>query len=161
MKDKISALMDDELVAEHSGHLLTAVKAGGEASECWTTYHLIGDVMRGHPLFKPDFQQKLMQKLESEPTVLAPRGKKTFVKSSATWSVAASVAAVMFVGWMVLQQQVHSRHDAAPISMAKVDTAPIEVAQNVPSEYLLAHQALASNSAAYYIQPAAYSESTK
>ncbi|HEY8119370.1 MAG TPA: sigma-E factor negative regulatory protein [Methylophilaceae bacterium] len=151
MKDQISALMDDELALESSEHLLTAVKTGGEASECWATYHLIGDVMRGHPSFKPGFKHQLMQKLESEPTMLAPRSKKALLKSSAMWSVAASVAAVMFVGWVVLQQQVQSSHDSTPV----------EVAQNVPSEYLLAHQALAPNSTAYYIQPAAYSESAK
>lgn len=151
MKDQISALMDDELAPESSEHLFTAVKSGGEASECWATYHLIGDVMRGSPLLKPDFHQQLMKKLDDEPAILAPRSKRVLMKSSALWSVAASVAAVMFVGWMVLQQQVESTHDAASV----------DIAQNVPSEYLLAHQALAPNSAAYYIQPAAYSESTK
>ena len=42
-------------------------------ASCWSTYHLIGDVMRGNALLKPDFNERLMQKLESEPVVLAPR----------------------------------------------------------------------------------------
>jgi sigma-E factor negative regulatory protein RseA len=153
MKDQISALMDDDLAVDTADHLITSVKAGGESAECWATYHLIGDVMRGNPIFKVDFHSRLMQTLEAEPTVLAPRGnaRKFFARTPIMWSVAASVAAVAFVGWMVLQQQVQNGADATPI----------EIAQNLPSEYLLAHQASAPSSAAYYIQPATYTENSK
>jgi sigma-E factor negative regulatory protein RseA len=145
MKDQISALMDDEFDVEGSGHLLTAIKAGGELAESWSTYHLIGDAMRGEAFLQSDLKHRVMQRLESEPTALAP--SRTSVKASPRlWSVAASVAAVMFVGWMVMQQQTQNANDVAPI----------EIAQSLPSEYLLAHQANSANSAAYYIQPAAY-----
>lgn len=148
MKDQISALMDDELALESSEHLLVAAKADSEVSKCWATYHLIGDVMRGNLVFKPDFQQRLMQKLDMEPVALVPRTRKSWIKTSAAWSVAASVAAVMFVGWVVMQQQ----------GKSSTENTPVEIAQNLPSEYLLAHQAMAPSSTAYYIQPAAYSE---
>lgn len=153
MKDQISALMDDELVADATEYLITSVKAGGESAECWATYHLIGDAMRGSPIFKADFHLRLMRAIEAEPTALAPRGiaKKSLVKTPMLWSAAASVAAVVFVGWVVLQQQVQNGADAVPI----------EIAQNLPSEYLLAHQALAPSGAAYYIQPAVYAENGK
>ena len=153
MKDQISALMDDELALDAVEHLITSVKTGGECAECWATYHLIGDAMRGSPIFKADFHLRLMQSLEAEPTVLAPVGmaKKSLLKTPMAWSVAASVAAVAFVGWVVLQQQVQNG----------ADTTPIEIAQNLPSEYLLAHQAFAPSSAAYFIQPATYTESGK
>ena len=124
MKDQISALMDDELALDSSEQVFAAAKTDGELSKCWATYHLIGDAMRGNPVFKPDFEQRLMQKLESEPTVLAPRIKKSFIKTPAVWSIAASIAAVMFVGWMVLQQQVQNGNDITPM----------EIAQNLPSE---------------------------
>ena len=65
MKDQISALMDGELALNSSEHIFTAIKAGGEMASCWSTYHLIGDVMRGNALLKPDFNERLMQKLES------------------------------------------------------------------------------------------------
>ncbi len=149
MKDQISALMDDELALEGSEHVFIAAKADDKLSECWATYHLIGDAMRGNPVLKLDFKRRLMQELESEPTVLAPPIKKPFIKTPALWSIAASVTAVMFVGWMVLQQQVQNGNDIAPV----------EIAQNLPSEYLLAHQALAPTNSAYYIQPVGYSES--
>ncbi len=153
MKDQISAMMDDELAPDATDHLITSVKAGGECAECWATYHLIGDAMRGNPIFKADFHLRIMQTLEAEPTVLAPRGiaKEFFVRTPRSWSIAASVAAVAFVGWMVLQQQVQNGADASPI----------EIAQSLPSEYLLAHQASAPSGAAYYIQPATYAESSE
>ena len=60
----------------------------------------------------------------------------------------ASVAAVMFVGLMLLQQQ----------TQVKNELMPIEIADAVPSEYLAAHQTYAPNSAAYYIQNASYAD---
>ncbi|HEY0268150.1 MAG TPA: sigma-E factor negative regulatory protein [Methyloradius sp.] len=153
MKDQISALIDGELPIENAGHLFIALKAKNEISESWATYHLIGDVMRGNAVFKPGFNERFMQKLDQEPSVLSPRNHakpaKGYTKTSTAWSLAASVAAVMFVGWVVLQQQVHNN----------IDAAPAQIAQNVASEYVLAHQSMAPSSTAYYIQPASYSES--
>ncbi|HSH72453.1 MAG TPA: sigma-E factor negative regulatory protein [Methylophilaceae bacterium] len=156
MKDQISALVDNELSIEGSEHLFKVIKSGSELGQCWATYHLIGDAMRGSPMFKPGFNDRLMQMLENEPTVLVPQAqksiKKSFIRTSPMWSIAASFAAVMFVGWMVLHQQVQT--GAAP--------ATVEIAQNnVPSEYLVAHQSYAPSPSAYYIQPAAYTESSK
>ncbi len=153
MKDQISALIDGELAIENADHLFIALKAKNEISESWATYHLIGDVMRGNPVFEAGFNDRFMQKLEQEPSIVSPHNhtnsSKVVTKTSTAWSIAASVAAVMFVGWVVLQQQVHSH----------VDAPSTQIAQNVASEYLLAHQSMAPSSTAYYIQPASYSES--
>jgi sigma-E factor negative regulatory protein RseA len=155
MKDQISALIDSELSFEDYEHVYTALKADGEATRTWDTYHLIGDVMRGNPVFSADFNSRLMDKLDAEPLVLVASAKSAMLHKSkenkAVWSVAASVAAVMFVGWMVLNHQVAD----------KASVAPAEVAQNVPAEYLAVHQSYAPSNAAYYIQPASYSESAK
>lgn len=156
MKDQISALMDDELDPEASEHLFEALTKDSEYYACWSTYHLIGDSLRGTPQFSPDFHQRLMQRIAAEPTVLAPRRKIT-VKRTHLMSVAASVAAVMFVGWMVLQQQTQQPAQ---------DLNPASVAQNsVPPEsfnsYLLAHQDLAPDNGmqtAYYVRPVTYAE---
>ena len=151
MKEQISALMDDELSTDSLDYLFTAVKSDDNLGECWATYHLIGDVMRGNPMMKPDFKQQLMQKLEAEPAVLAPRNIRR-ERRPMMWSIAASAAAVMFVGWVVLQQQAPENANAAPV---------VEIAQNIPSEYLQAHQAVAPSSSSYFIQPAAYSENAQ
>ena len=151
MKDQVSALVDEELSLEDAEYLYTAIRSSETLSDSWTTYHLIGDCMRGSPIFKADLTDRIMQQLEQEPVVLAPKAKKAAYKTPTLWSVAASVAAVMFVGWMVLQQQVQTHGESAPA----------EIAQNVASEYLLAHQSMAPSNSAYYIQPASYSESDK
>lgn len=160
MKDQISALIDDEISLKDAEYLYTALKANGESRECWQTYHLIGDAMRQSPVFKPDLRDRIMQQVDIEPVVLAPRNtmrdadattaNKTG-KTSLVWSVAASFAAVMFVGLIVLQQQPQQPEAIMPL----------EIAQHFPAEYLQAHQSLAPSSAAYYIQPAAFSENSR
>lgn len=168
MKDQLSALIDGEFEIESSEHLIASAKSGGELKSCWAHYHLIGDAMRGETHMSHDFSQRVMSAIESEPTVLSPNLSSSqkssagatsrasdeqsfYSKSTKFWSVAASVAAVMFVGVMVLQQQLY----------APEQLAPVEIAQSVPTEYLQAHQAAAPSGAAYYIQTASFTEQAK
>lgn len=150
MKSQISALMDGDMALEDAEYLYTTLKSGGESTRAWSDYHLVGDIMRGDPVFKQDFTERLLASLDDEPVLLVPavKRKQAIYKSSRIWSVAASVSAIAFVGWVVLQQQVQSDTEAIPM----------EIAQSVPDEYWLAHQSQASNNSAYYIQPANYSE---
>ncbi|MGQ0442899.1 MAG: sigma-E factor negative regulatory protein [Methylophilaceae bacterium] len=159
MKDQLSAMMDGEIEIESSEHIITSIKSGGELKEAWQHYHLIGDVMRGDVHMCHDFSMRVMQALDAEPTILAinkngvalaaaekTAAKMSLFRTTKVWSVAASVAAVMFVGLMVLQQQLGDSEEASPV----------EIAQNIPLEYLQAHQAAAPSGAAYYIQNANY-----
>ena len=158
MKDQLSALIDGEFDINAAEHLITSAKTGGELKSCWAHYHLIGDAMRGDVQMHHDFSRRVMTALDDEPTVLASNQSKNLLvsgklsrykKSTKLWSLAASVAAVMFVGVMVFQQQF-----SQPESLS-----PVEIAQSVPTEYLQAHQAAAPTSAAYYIQSASFTES--
>lgn len=167
MKDQLSALIDGEFDMASAEHLITSAKSGGELKQCWAHYHLIGDVMRGESHMHQDFSARLMSQLESEPIIFNPNlnasistsvhtstGAASSLSSmqakyainSKVWSIAASVAAVMFVGVMVLQFN------------QTEELAPMEIAQSVPMEYLQAHQAAAANGAAYYIQNASFTE---
>jgi sigma-E factor negative regulatory protein RseA len=191
MTEQISALLDDEIALEDAEHLMTGMQANGHAAEVWGQYHLIGDVMRGADALSVNFKQNLMAKIDLEPTVLSPnaawvnepkvfnetgelneaRHKKQVLegksKSSVThfpvvWSVAASLAAVMVVGWTVLQTQVG--HQVAPAMVAQAalskaaTTSSVVNEQEVPAEYLIAHQASAPSASSYYIQSASYTE---
>ena len=196
MTEQISALLDDEIALEDAEHLMAGMQTNGHAAEVWSQYHLIGDVMRGANALGPNFKQNLMAKIDLEPTVLSPnaawvnepkafseanelnaaRNKKQALdaksKSSATnlpvvWSVAASCAAVMVVGWMVLQTQVGNQAVPAMVAQAavaqaalsqEVATLPAASEQGVPAEYLMAHQASAPSASSYYIQSASYTE---
>jgi sigma-E factor negative regulatory protein RseA len=154
MKSQMSALMDNELDADDAEHLFVALKGEGELSERWSTYHLIGDAMRGESPLSVDFTRRLMQQLEAEPTVLAPAPRRQAHKSSPWMTAVAGVAAVMFVSWVVLQQQAHApAGDMAVPALAQNTVSPASV-----SSYLLAHHATYSASgmqAGYYIQPVA------
>ncbi len=146
MKEQISALMDDDLALEDAEYLMTALKANGEAAKSWATYHLIGDVIRGNKILRHDMTASIMQEIAKQPTVLVPKSRLAKNKQ-VVWSVAASVAAVFFVGLVLLHQQ-----------SQEASVAPIEIAQAVPAEYLRAHQSMSPSNAAYFIQPAAFSQ---
>ncbi len=146
MKEQISALMDDDLALEDAEYLMTALKANGEAAKSWAAYHLIGDVIRGNKVLRHDMTASIMQEIAKQPTVLAPKSRLAKNKQ-VVWSVAASVAAVFFVGLVVLHQQ-----------SQEASVAPIEIAQAVPAEYLRAHQSMSASNAAYFIQPVAFSQ---
>lgn len=162
MSEQISALMDDEIAVEDAEYLITSIHANKQASQTWHHYHLIGDAMRGDVGLSTNFKQKLMQKIDQEPTVLAPSAahvsaSKTDVvrdKLPAKWSIAASVAAVMVVGWMTIQQQTQTDRASAVIEVAEATT----VNQTIPTEYLTAHQSSAPSTSSYYIQSVNYSE---
>ena len=160
MNEQISALLDDEIAVEDASHLITAVQSNKQAAEAWSQYHLIGDAMRGTVMFSTDFKQNLMQKIDLEATVLSPNAalmnissnvkQHTLTKSKlpVAWSIAASCAAVMVVGWIVLHQQAQNSNELTPV----------EVAQSIPAEYLMAHQASAPSPSSYYIQSVNYAE---
>jgi sigma-E factor negative regulatory protein RseA len=163
MKDQLSALIDGEIELEGSEHIVTAMKSGSDLRESWRQYHLIGDAIRGDVDLPSAFSDKIMQALESEPTVLAVNKnsnvsqavekKPTYkvFRNTKIWSVAASAAAVMFVGLMLLQQQFAGTEELSPV----------EIAQSVPMEYLRAHQSIAPSGSAYYIQTASFPESNQ
>lgn len=156
MKEQLSALIDGEFDTQNADHLLIVAKSDGELRRAWNEYHMIGDVMRGDAVYYRNAASRILDALDAEPTVIAPAManaaqvaiKQPFFKKTAFWSVAASVTAVMFVGLMLLQQQ----------KAEQTLVTPIEIAENLPNEYLAAHQTYAPNSAAYYIQSASYTE---
>lgn len=178
MMEQISALADDEIALADAEHLMAAMQTNSHGAQAWAHYHLIGDVMRGADMLSANFKQNLMQKIELEPTVLSPNaGLKNQAqvqvlpaerknKLPVAWAMAASFAAVMAVGWMVLQTQVIGQAKPEMLAQASV-TAPeasapemqtASVNQAVPAEYLMAHQASAPSTTSYYIQSASYSE---
>ena len=151
MKERLSALMDEELGGTEADGCLTRLAEDEALRETWRVYHLIGDTLRGqagHGL-SPDFAQRLA----GEPTVLAPRRAVRPVARSKWYalSAAASVAAVALVGWMALPLV------APPAPIAKAPVAPAIAAVALPpavippaqgvNDYVLAHQRFSPSSA--------------
>lgn len=161
MSEQISALIDDEIAVEDAAHLIASMQSSKQAADAWSQYHLIGDAMRGNLVLSDDFKQNLMHMLDMEPTVLAPQsaqvktGKVAELKDRlpVRWSIAASAAAVMVVGWMAMHQ-IQTGSEAPAFEMAQADIAE----QAIPNEYLAAHQSSAPSVSSYYIQSVSYAE---
>lgn len=172
MKDQLSAFVDGELDDAACERLLQAVKHSDSLYSEWATYHLIGDVMRDNAVLSAGFEQRVMQAIHDEPTVLAPIHAHLHAaeaqadvpsKYKTSWflSAAASVAAVFFVGWMVVNNQTsHGTNGVAPMEIAQLSPEQVQSAQ-IPSEYLLAHQSYAPSGVSSYIQTASYTESAQ
>ena len=100
MNEEVSALMDGQLGDEHSAGCMKRLKENPEARAAWNVYHLIGDTLRGHAALS--LPSNFAQRLQDEPTVLAPRPKlhRTNARTRIALSAAAGISAVAFVGWM-------------------------------------------------------------
>ncbi len=103
--DKVSSLMDGEMDDDESRLAYSRVREQPALNEAWTTFHLIGDTMRGEPLLSEGFQSALAKRLAEEPVILAPQPSKAGRGRRYTTyalSAAASVAAMAWVGWIAL-----------------------------------------------------------
>ena len=135
MKEQISVFMDGEVDEAEAKRLIAALQYS-EAQHEWHAYHLIGDELRGTSSVSGDFMDRFSMRLAEEPTVLAP---KRFTKPHArtfALSAAASVAAVGFVLWAVMQ----TSNESATSSMLAANTPQSELASVNVNPYLLAHQ---------------------
>lgn len=187
MNEHISALIDNEIDFDDARNVMNNLHSNQQAAQSWATYHLIGDVMRGENQVSANFKHQLMAKLDQEPTVLSPNAliekstKKVTNNSSsqsiskktpAVWAIAASLAGVIAVSWVLLQTQLPNNSTQLasqtsvikPIQMAQAEVpqALIEtnnmVEASIPNEYLIAHQASAPTTNAYFIQAASYTK---
>lgn len=146
MAQNISTLMDGELYRDEADQLLGHIKKNPAAQQDWSTYHLIGDVLRQSDYLPSAMPASFFERLQAEPTVLVslrPRSSKAGIFAM---SAAASVMAVAFLGWL----SVHL--DTTPLApqVQKVSSATLRAARlrensNFPSngsmnDYLLAHQ---------------------
>jgi sigma-E factor negative regulatory protein RseA len=140
MKDRISQLMDGELDDRSAADTIKACAQGGEALEAWRSFHLISDAMRDSRVLSAGFSARVMQRLEAEPTVLAPQRARP---ESRTWfalSAAASFAAVALVGWLAFAPQPAVAPQLAQAPKPAAEAPAPAMAPSAANEYLLAHQ---------------------
>jgi negative regulator of sigma E activity len=107
MTERISSLIDGELASgNEQDQALRGLGEGTPERERWDAYHLIGDALRathGVGIGKEAFAKRL----NDEPTILAPRRLEPRLLEHASpirWPmrIAASIAAIVFVGWFVV-----------------------------------------------------------
>ncbi len=103
MKEKLSALVDNELDDRLAQQVLDRLHADGDLREEFALHVAIGDALRGDADFDAGFTAAVMSRLEDEPTVLAPVSARTDTASRSVWmSAAAAAAGVALVSWFGL-----------------------------------------------------------
>jgi sigma-E factor negative regulatory protein RseA len=160
--ERISELMDGELEAREAQRQLARIKQDGKLAHCWSTYHLIGDALRGERPLAREISGRVAQQLAQEPTILAPRSYAP-TKRAATYavSVAASLSAVTLVVWIAffnnpLAPQTPAEIAVAPSALPAVPT--VSELASVPSEghmneYLRAHTEYSPSTAIQGLAP--------
>lgn len=96
-RQALSALMDGHGGDGDAGAACALWRGRAEARECWSTYHLIGDVMRSDELASPQstdeaFLAELHDRLSKEPVPLMPARR-----TAPGWRRASMAAAAGFV----------------------------------------------------------------
>lgn len=161
MKDKLSALIDGHLEDEAINPVLDAIRTDRTLRHEWAAYCMIGDALRGDRGGCHNMVARVMDKIEAEPTLLAPKPALVQRKQSgltrSLMPLAASLMGVAAVGWVA--HTLYAQSADAPrlaaaeraVQVAKVQAAraqelvrPVGVTvQGDPHrEYLFAHQTM-------------------
>jgi sigma-E factor negative regulatory protein RseA len=100
----ISALLDGELNSREARQVMEAIASDRGRQSDFHAYSLIGDALRGHlaGAESSSFVARVSARLADEPTVLAPRVRRSKVSVGWRGGIAASVAAAGFVSAVVL-----------------------------------------------------------
>jgi len=141
MTEELSVWMDGELQSAQSLHLPLQLKRDTDLRAKWDCYHLIGDALRG--IWGPDLCAKVSDRLDSEPTALAPRWRKMAAKrrrhALPAVATAAAVVIAAFVGFVAPHGVQQDIPPIAAIPKPEPKQFPVAAWQGA-NDYLLAHQ---------------------
>lgn len=148
MKQHISALMDGELFDEEAEAVVDKLERNPDAQDEWLVYHLIGDALRQPDHVHADISMAVREKLQGEPTVLAPRSRAMHRARWFAVSAAASVMALTVVAWLSAKvvPQGGSQHVAVIQQSGNMRPASLQTwpdgsrARPSVNDYLMAHQ---------------------
>ncbi len=138
MTQEISALMDGEVHKAEVDGIIKACHQHAQHKDAWRCYHLIGETLRAEHGHRPGLEQRILSKLDSEPTVLAPR-RRVWAPAlpRLALAAAASLATVSAVAWLAFQQA------PAPQPQIVRVTPPliaVPVVVNAVDDFVLAHR---------------------
>jgi sigma-E factor negative regulatory protein RseA len=98
-RETLSALVDGELSAEDESRLLDQLLDDVSLRRRWSTYHLIGDVMRKHVIDQHSLKHQLEQLAEAPtPALKVTPGARGGLGPLAGLAIAASVALLAVLG---------------------------------------------------------------
>ncbi|CEZ19876.1 protein of unknown function [Candidatus Methylopumilus planktonicus] len=148
MNEKISTLLDDELDLKSSSQTVREISKDSRLRERFETYQLIRDSIKDE-LSDATFSSKsILDAIDKEPIQLKFNQSSKLQSAIAlpasswmSWPVAASFIAILFVGAMITPNSFHMK-----------TTNTIEIAEEIPNEYIEAHQMLAPTNVAFYVE---------
>jgi len=150
LKEKISALLDDELDAAEVRQLCKSIRVAAELRKAHSTYLLIGDALRGESHLAMDMTPAVLSKLADGPVVFAPSRQHEWRRP--LMAMAATVAGVAAVAWVELAPQQAFTVQEVGLQRQVIVPAPpkTRVASNDGDmqEYLIAHQ---THSGSFYL----------
>jgi sigma-E factor negative regulatory protein RseA len=148
MKEKISTLLDDELDLKSSSQTVTEISHDSRLRERFETYQLIRDSIKNELSDATLSSKSILDAIDKEPIQLKFNQSSKLQSAIAlptpswmSWPVAASFIAVLFVGAMITTNTFHMK-----------TTNAIEIAEEIPNEYIEAHQILAPTNVAFYAE---------
>ena len=148
MKEKISILLDDELDMKSSSQTVSEIIKDKRLRERFETYQLIRDAMKNELSDATLSSQSILDAIDKEPIQIQFNKDNKLSNVIAisnfdwmSWPVAASFIAVLFVGAMITMN---------PLRMNTSNA--VEIAQDIPNEYIEAHQMLAPTNVALYVE---------
>ena len=156
MKPELSALLDGELESREARAIIAEIEEDESLRVGWRDYQLIGDALRGKGGLSVDITDRVMERLQLEPVVLAPRAMAPNDGRRSLMALAAALTGVAVVGWLALAPQERDALPPAPVARAEQPALPAKVAADVANnaaagaaagemrEYLAAHQAYAA-----------------
>lgn len=163
MKQEISALMDGELLDDDAEAVLDKLKRNPDIHDEWRTYHLISDVLRQPDQVHVNISSAVRERLQAEPTILAPHSR---VSHNVRWfalSAVASVMALMLVAWLSVQIGSEAIPQIAMQQSNAVHSASLPA--NGLDDYLMAHQEFSPSVGVYgmtsYVHTVAHQQADK
>lgn len=145
MKEKISTLLDDELDLKGTSQTVSEIIKDKRLRERFETYQLIRDSMKNE-LSDATFSSKsILDAIDKEPIQMQFNKASKVTSAMAlpypswmSWPVAASFAAVLLIAALSMNHRYLKPSET------------VEIAEDVPADYIQAHQMLAPTNVAYY-----------
>lgn len=158
MKEKLSALADNELDELEERRVLAALKGDAALRGTWERYHLVRSALRQELeiVVAQDVTEQVAKRIESEPSHVSSFRHHRTARLVGTLAIAASVAAIAIVGVQWINRPV----SAPPAPLAANKPAPEKIirastmrwdtkepeAENALNAYLVEHNEFASAS---------------
>ncbi len=150
---QISLFSDGELDRRQVGECLIRMR-DDDARATWDVYHTIGDVIRSDAMAAPlseGFAARFAARFESEPVLLAPRGRRW--SGIGAWTTTLAAVAATGFGFFVAPTLFHRQQLPIPAASAQSSGVPVshgsllaEATQGNPSsdaqaDYIRLHHA--------------------